>query len=531
MRDVCLGAYMHQDLPFEKLVEELQPERDLTRHPLFDVLFNFDDGLSMSLDLPGLTVTRRELTEPLAKFSMTLYAGERQGQLNLRLVYRQALFSAARVRCLLEQLEYLLEQMVAEPEAKIRDYSLVTARSRSVLPDPRIRLPEPEQPPVTSLFSTWVERKPEQPAVSQAGNTWSYGELARQANVVARVLTVRRIKRGEVVAVCGRRSFGLVCAVMGVILSGGTFLLIDAIDLTYVAIQSPPEIFAQLIKKNSFDISEMSASLYLTLKSRRQEKFPFIALPIFPLRMFRHGYIFVNRRSGVTAPKDLEGKRVGVPEYRQTAAVWIRGLLKNEYGVSIESFRWYEGGANRARPYDPDMDLRPLKETRVETLGEGKTLSRMLADGGIDALLGARRPDSLRTCADVVRLFPNYREVERDYYKRTGIFPIMHVLVIKESLYRDNPWIAESLYKACEESKNRCLEQMRFSGSLRYTLPWLFADLDEIDEVFDGDPWPYGIESNRRTLEMLVQYLVEQYFIEKSVALEEVFAEIVTWNE
>ncbi len=305
----------------------------------------------------------------------------------------------------------------------------------------------------------------------------------------------------------------------------------EGIDLTYLAIQSPPEIFAQMVKKGSFDISEMSASMYVTLKARRGQDFPFIAVPIFPLRMFRHGFIFVNTRSGIKTPKDLEGKRVGVPAYRQTAAVWIRGLLQHEYGVSVDTFKWCEGGANNTRGNDPTMDLRPQKQIQVETIGEGKTLSRMLAAGEIDALVGARRPDCLGTSPDVARMFPSYREVEREYYVKTSIFPIMHLLVIKESLYREKPWVAESLYKASEEAKFWCLKQMRFSGAVRYMLPWLFADIDEMDELFGKDPWPYGIESNRRTLETLIHYLVDQSFLSGPVSLEDMFAPIVTWNE
>jgi 4,5-dihydroxyphthalate decarboxylase len=305
----------------------------------------------------------------------------------------------------------------------------------------------------------------------------------------------------------------------------------EGIDLTYLAIQSPPEIFAQVVKKGSFDISEMSLSMYITLRARQGRDFPFIAIPVFPLRMFRHGYIFVNRQSEIKTPKDLEGKRVGVPEYRQTAAVWIRGLLQHEYGVSLDTFNWYEGGANKTRGHDPTMDLRPQKEVSVKTLGEGKTLSRMLAEGEIDAMIGARRPDCLGSCPDVTRLFPNYRQVEREYYTRAGIFPIMHILVIRESLYEEKPWIAESIYKACEEAKSWCLKQMRFSGALRYMLPWLFADIDELDEVFGSDPWPYGIEPNRPVLETLIRYLVDQSFLTASVTPEEMFAPIVTWNE
>lgn len=303
----------------------------------------------------------------------------------------------------------------------------------------------------------------------------------------------------------------------------------EGIDLTYLAIQSPPEIFVRMLKNAAFDISEMSASIYLTLKA--EGNFPFIALPIFPSRMFRHGFVFVNTRSGIKTPKDLAGKRIGVQEYRQTAGIWIRGILQSEYGVSFDAVKWFEGGVNAWRPPDPAMDHRPQKEILIESIAENKTLSDMLAVGEIDAFLGARKPNSLGVSPHVARLFPNYREVEREFYKKTGIFPIMHTLVIKESVYREKPWVAESIYKACVEAKAWCLKQMQFSGAIRYTLPWLLADIDEMAELFGKDPWPYGIEPNRRTLEMLVQYLVNQHFLTRPVRLEEMFAPIVTWSE
>ena len=303
----------------------------------------------------------------------------------------------------------------------------------------------------------------------------------------------------------------------------------EGIDLTYLAIQSPPEIFVRMVKNFSFDIAEMSASMYIIRKA--QGNFPFVALPIFPLRMFRHGFIFVNTQSGIKMPKDLDGRCIGVQEYRQTAGVWIRGILQSEYGVSFANVKWFEGGVNTSRRPDPAMDLRPQKEILIESIPEGKTLSDMLAAGEIDALLGARKPNALGASPHVARLFPNYREVEREFYKKTGVFPIMHTLVMKEDLYRQKPWVAESIYKACEEAKAWCLKQMQFSGAIRYMLPWLLADIDEMAEVFGKDAWPYGIERNQRTLDMLVQYLVSQHFLSKPVKLEDMFARIVTWSE
>jgi 4,5-dihydroxyphthalate decarboxylase len=273
----------------------------------------------------------------------------------------------------------------------------------------------------------------------------------------------------------------------------------------------------------------MSLSHYLV--QRAKGDFPFIALPIFPSRVFRHGFIFVNTDAGIRLPKDLEGKRVGVPEYRQTAAIWIRGILQHEYGVDLKRIHWFEGGVNTPRQPDAVMDLRPDGEIALELIPEGKTLNELLAAGDIDAYFGARQPFSLGKHPRVARLFPSYREVEREYYQKTGIFPIMHTLVLQEQVYQEHPWIAESLFKAFEEAKAWGMQQMRFSGTIRYMLPWLFADIQELDELFHGDPWRYGLEENRTTLETLVQYLFDQRFLRERVAIEEMFAPIVTSNE
>ncbi len=299
----------------------------------------------------------------------------------------------------------------------------------------------------------------------------------------------------------------------------------EGVDLTYIPIQSPPEVFARMIKHNAFDFAEMSTSMYLTLRAKNE--FPFIALPVFPSKVFRHGFIFINKNSGIKSPKDLEGKKVGVPEYRQTAAIWIRGILQSEYGVDLDTIHWYEGGANV--PRQPDvLDLRPDRDLDIQFIGPDKALNDMLAAGEIDCMIGARQPDSLKTSPDVGRLFPNYREEEKAYFKKTGIFPIMHTLVINEELHNTHPWVAESVFKAFVQAKDWCLEQMKFSGTMRYTLPWLFADIDEMAEVFGDDPWAYGLEANRATLEALVSYLHDQKFLANKVDIEDMFLPMVT---
>ena len=297
----------------------------------------------------------------------------------------------------------------------------------------------------------------------------------------------------------------------------------EGIDLTYIPIQSPPEIFTRMIDFRSFDASEMSLSGYLQMCAKGQTEF--IALPIFPSRVFRHGFVFV--RDHIKNPKDLEGRVVGVPEYWQTAAVWIRGILQHEYGVDLNKIDWREGGVDV--PLSPqELHLRKTAGGyRPEMLPEGQCLSDQLAAGGLDAVIGARKPASVGKVPGLRRLFPNYREVEEEFYKRTGIFPIMHTLVIRTEVYDRHPWVAESLYKAFLESKRICLEQMHFTGTIRYTLPWLFSDLEEIDDLFSGDPWPYGYAANRNVLETFATYLHEQGFIEAPIDIGSFFTPVL----
>ena len=221
------------------------------------------------------------------------------------------------------------------------------------------------------------------------------------------------------------------------------FIKPEGIDITYVEIQSPPEIFARMLKTKSFDVAEMSSAHYITMKSRGN--FPYIALPVFPSRLFRHGFIFLNRNSGIKEPKDLAEKRIAVQEYRQSAGVWIRGILHEEYGVDFSDVTWVEGGVDAPRRADTIMDLRPTGDLQIELMGTEKCISDLLAVGEVDAYLGARQPRAFKECEDVVRLFPNYRDAEREYFKRTGIYPIMHTMVMSEAFHQANPWVAESV--------------------------------------------------------------------------------------
>jgi 4,5-dihydroxyphthalate decarboxylase len=269
------------------------------------------------------------------------------------------------------------------------------------------------------------------------------------------------------------------------------------------------------------DVAELSASEFISLTA--QGGCPFVALPVFPSRVFRHGYIFVNRRRGISAPKELAGKRIGVPLYTQTAAIWVRGHLRHQFGVELDGVEWVQGAVEKAgthgKPHAPPL----LRPARIAQNTSAEPLGALLARGEIDALIGSRKPNEFGRHADVARLFPNYRAIERELFMRDRIFPIMHLVVLRRDLYQRHRWIARSLYDAFVESKRRALARMRYAGSLSAMLPWLIDALEEIDTVFGGDAFPYGIEANRPTLQALISYMVEQHFIAHAIPIEELF--------
>jgi 4,5-dihydroxyphthalate decarboxylase len=297
----------------------------------------------------------------------------------------------------------------------------------------------------------------------------------------------------------------------------------EGIDLNFIANDSPRDIFDRMGGGQEFDLSEMSSSE--TIQRHSKGNSPFVAIPVFPSRVFRHGHISINRKSGIRSPKDLEGKRVGVPLYTQTAAIFHRGVLQHEYGVNWENIHWVQGALNHAGSHGNPSVLPLLKPIKhIETAPADKSLSDLLSEGKIDAIAATGMPSCYRKNPDIQRLWPNFREVEREFFQRTRIFPIMHLIAIRRDTYEKNPFIASSLFKAFNQSKNAALAKMNETGALRYMLPWLGTELEEIHEVFKGDPWPYGIEPNRPTLDALVTYLTEQNLIAKKLPLEEIFA-------
>src|ERR1700752_699026 len=295
----------------------------------------------------------------------------------------------------------------------------------------------------------------------------------------------------------------------------------EGIDLNFIAIDQPRPIFDRMSGGQEFDVAEYSSSEFVQRFCNKQ--CPFAALPVFPSRAFRHGFISVHRKAGIAKPKDLEGKRVGVPLLTMTAAIYINGLLQHEYGVDLRKIHWVQGAMNTGGAHGSPTVLPLLNPIPIEQNTSNKSMSDLIEARVVDATLGTSLPEAIRTNPDITRLFPNYVDMEREYYKRTGIYPIMHLVAIKKYISERYPFVASSLYDAFVESKKIALKHMYNLRALRYMTPFLMRDIDEIYEVFNGDPWPYGVEKNRKTLEALVTYLVDQHLISAPVKVDDLF--------
>jgi 4,5-dihydroxyphthalate decarboxylase len=293
-----------------------------------------------------------------------------------------------------------------------------------------------------------------------------------------------------------------------------------ALDVTRV--EQPHALFDMVLDQGKFDAAEFGIST--TIAHAVTGDTSFVHLPVFPSKMFRHSYIFINRRGPIHEPKDLAGRRIGCPTYPQVAAIWCRGHLMHEYGVDLSGVTWVQGSIDHAGSHG--SGLRPAKlhkPIRIERAPPDKSLQQLLIDGAIDAIVGASRPSLFGKHPDLARLFPDARAEECAFYRRTGIHPIMHDVVIRRAVYDKNPWIAESLYEACEEAKARADKRLRYGGAQRVMLPWLADDVEEIDELFGDNPWSYGLEPNRKTLETLIQYMEEQGVIASRPRVDDLF--------
>jgi 4,5-dihydroxyphthalate decarboxylase len=287
----------------------------------------------------------------------------------------------------------------------------------------------------------------------------------------------------------------------------------DGIELTVLTDMTSDIRHWRMLRNREFDVAELSMSNYLMAKYIGM---PFTAIPVFLHRRFRHGFIFLNAAKGIGKASDLIGKKVGLRNFQATANLWIRGILEHEHGLPHRSIQWFKQD-------DEEVDWTPPRNLNIQRIAPGKGIEKMLVDGEIDALI---HPELIQPILDkdkrVTRLFPNYRELEVDYYKRTGIFPIMHTTAIKQEIVDRYPWVPINLLRAFEESKKAAYRRMENPRIV--PLAWFRTFLEEQEELLGADPWPYGLgEINKRALETLMQYSQEQGLLGRKMTLDELF--------
>ncbi len=297
----------------------------------------------------------------------------------------------------------------------------------------------------------------------------------------------------------------------------------EGIDLD-IKLLRPRVTFQRMLDDREFHVSELSLASYTALKGRGD--CPFVAIPVALSKIFRHSCIYVRTDAGIKKPADLKGKRVGTSQYSSTALVFMRGMLQHDYGVHASDMHWFMGGLNTfvEKPLIP-LDL--PKNVRLDFLAAGKTLEGMFEAGELDALLSIYIPSMfLKGSPRIARLFPKFKEVEQDYYRRTHIFPIMHTAVIREDVHREHPWVAKSLYRAFSEAKALAVNGLYDTDALHLALPWLLDHVEEAWRVFGKDYWAYGLEPNRPTLTAIGQYVHEQGLSSRIVTPDELFAKV-----
>jgi 4,5-dihydroxyphthalate decarboxylase len=313
----------------------------------------------------------------------------------------------------------------------------------------------------------------------------------------------------------GRLSLSLACGAydrVRPILEG--IVPVEGVDLIPLKVMPASELFWRLIRHEEFDIAEMSLSNYVMERSRGIDRF--MAIPVFPHRAFRHSSLWVRSDAGIDRPEDLAGRRIGIPEYSMTMMLFVRGLLQHEYGVTPAQVTWV-----RARPERADYEPPSVP---IEDAPPGTSLDALLLDGRVDAIVTTRVPSAARGEAPLVRrLVADPRAAEAAYLRRTGIFPIMHAIVMRREVYQANRWLATNLVQAFEKAKEIAYGWLHESQPY-CSLPWLAQELESQWDVFGGDPFPYGIEPNRRTLEAATSWSFEQGLSPRQVSVEELFA-------
>lgn len=290
----------------------------------------------------------------------------------------------------------------------------------------------------------------------------------------------------------------------------------EGLELKVELVDTPHKAFHALSHSDKFDGGEMSMSFYSTFVSKHGNKNRFVGIPVCLSRMFRHGNILVNTNSGINSPKDLEGRTFGMPEYGMTMAVWIRQFLKADYDVDLRKVKWREG----RRPVALGDEIHYPDDVNIETFGDGKPLLELLSAGEIDAFCGIVPPE---LPPNTRRLFPDYVAVEKAYYQKHKVFPIMHVLVLQRAFHERHPEVAQSLYRAACQARDYAVSELWSSAVPRVSLPWLLPLVEEQSRLFGGQLWPYGIEANRPTLETYLNTAWEQGLLWKKLVPEDLF--------
>jgi len=296
---------------------------------------------------------------------------------------------------------------------------------------------------------------------------------------------------------------------------------IEGCDINFCVID-PSEAFVRAYRSQDFDVTELSASSHILTTARGDA--PYIAVPAFVSRLFRHSSFYIRTDRGIHSAKDLRGKTVGVTEYQMTAGLWARGLLSDDFGVRSQEIHWRRGGMDKPGlaertpiKLSADIDLQPIPDD--------KTLSGMLVAGDLDAMIAARAPAPfLQGAPNIARLWPDFRAAEEDYFKRTGLFPIMHLIGIRRSIVEKHPWIGPSVLKAFTRAKAIALEEMEDVGISRASLPWLPCDVAHSKEIMGPDIWPYGYPANKKAVDCMLRWSVEQGLSHRAANPEDLFA-------
>jgi 4,5-dihydroxyphthalate decarboxylase len=286
---------------------------------------------------------------------------------------------------------------------------------------------------------------------------------------------------------------------------------VAGVDITFLP-GEPEDIFRRALRDRAFDISELSMGSHIVTSARGDA--PYIGVPVFLSRAFRHSAIYIRTDRGIKSAADLVGREIGLPEYQQTAALWVRGILRDHYGVDTKGISWRTGGERVAITLPAGFKVTPM----------GEPLEEALAAGRIDALIAPRAPACFSNgSAPVARLFPDYRREEESWFRASGFFPIMHCLAVRKDVAERHPWLPVELFRAFSAAKAASLAELSLVNVLRVSLPWIAAEAEAQSALFGGNPWPYGFKRNRQEIAAMIRYAVEDGLAARHMEAEELF--------